>query len=136
MNIEISFWCRGCRTDFDAEAVKSITHNGEEYFWSKCPLCYNKTVRYITEKFNDPYYRESIKVQIERDRFMKETLQPDEYKFRMYYEKEWKDIEKKKEMFEMKQKEEKVKRDTFYRNMQDKTLAKKALKLEEKLQYG
>lgn len=137
--IKVSFYCKKCGLDQDNLAEVNNNSYGE-WFVSKCGKCGNKIIRYITEKEKDPYFHLSKRVIINRQKFVKDILQPGDYGFRIFYKKEYEKIQKAKEDFEKKEQAEKKERDWFLRehsqNIVEKNLAKKIIQNEEEIKYA
>lgn len=131
----VSFYCKNCELDQDRDANIGYYCGGGKKFIARCQKCKRELFRLIDEKKNDPYYFQSKNVIMNRQKFLKETLQPNQEGFRMYYKKEYEKMEKAKEEYEKKEKEEKRERDEFYRKMTDKGLAKKILGKEDEIKY-
>ena len=131
----VSFYCKECKLDQDNQSWKENNSYGE-WFASKCKKCGKKLIRYITEKNKDPYHYQSRNAIINRQKFAKDLLQPNDYGFKTYYKQEYEKIQKAKEDFEKKEQTEKKNQDLFYKNSLDKGLAKKILQNEEKIKYG
>lgn len=120
--------------DLPADKVEVM---GDEYFRARCKKDH-KLVRYITNKSIDPYYRDSKKMRMQREQFRRDLIQPGEDGFQLIYKKEWEKLEKAREDYEKKQKENKLWRDSFYRKYAasgtgDKEKVKRVLELEEQL---
>lgn len=82
------FWCCECQEDFRSPAVKSryrlegdviATLRGE------CPECGEVAIRYATHRDQDPYYQKSTKIRRQRNKFVVDMLQGQEYGFRTHY---------------------------------------------------
>ena len=108
----ISFWCKKCKKDVDAPAYKK-TVLGSDYFQGKCVFG-SRVIRFITNPSEDPYYFQSKRVRIQRERYAKDLIQPGEDGFQTFYRKEWEKLEKAKEEYEKKQLMKKQERDKFY----------------------
>lgn len=83
---DMDFWCRFCAIDFRAPAWKEWCSLDDTGTWrSYCPLCEEHVYRHITEKTEDPYYDESVKVRLMRGHFEADTLRPEDYGFNTLY---------------------------------------------------
>lgn len=136
--MRVSFFCGDCGLDEDLEPVKDRLRTGEEYFFAKCMRCRRKLVRYITEK-NDPYFRQSLKLKVQRKTMAKDLIQYGQDGFSTLYKREWDKIEAAREEYEQKQKVKEQERVDFFNkyrhNVNERELAKKVIEGEEKI-YG
>ena len=136
IKVEVSFFCKKC--SLDQNLLAFINFNGYgNWFQAKCGKCNCKLIRYITEKEKDPYYRLSKNVIINRDKYKKDLIQPNDYGFKTYYKEQYDKMEKAEEEYQKKIIKEKIERDKFYKkfkhNINEKQIVKKAIELEEKL---
>ena len=135
----VSFYCKNCKLDQNLEAEK-VNNSLAEFFRARCGKCGNRLVRYISEKHLDPYYRESRKIKVERGRFANDLIQPGEAGFKMFYKKQYDELEEKKEKYEKEQRLKKIERENYYkRAIKDGAspqIVKKVLELEESKMYG
>lgn len=71
----------------------------------------------------------------ERDAWKEDLVQPNEDKYKILYKKEWLEMEKRKELAEIKNKEDKLSKDKFYKDniLEGKARVMRALELEDKL---
>lgn len=71
----------------------------------------------------------------ERDAWKEDLVQPNENNFRKFYPNQWKENEKEKELAEIKNKEDKLSKDKFYKDniLEGKARVMRALELEDKL---
>jgi hypothetical protein len=87
-----AFWCRTCKEDFLAEAIKDISTD-----WS-CPIqdiavyrtkCFKGhwCMRLITDTHKDAYWTRSRRVAVDKGQHYADTLQPYETGFNMMYKK-------------------------------------------------
>lgn len=139
--MKISFFCKNCKLDYDTDRVKKSTaYGGIEKFVAGCPKCGRANYRLTGNPQSDPYYYESKNVIINRQKFGKDLLQPNDYGFKTYYKQEYEKIQKAKEEFEEKEQSEKRDRDRFFRehnqNIVEKNLAKKIIQKEEEIKYN
>ena len=135
----VSFFCRNCRLDQDLEARKS-SYRKDEYFWAKCRYCGGKLFRYITERQKDPYYHNSIKLKIQKDKLAVDLIQPGDNRFKLWYQDKWREMEEASQKYEENLKKEKQSRDNFYKehrhNVTERNAAKAVIEAEERIQYG
>lgn len=107
-----SFWCKECKRDFDAWGIKRLNwgydlDRNETYlpklvrawYYAKCPNGH-QCIRHITDKVDDPYYRESMFIRRERSEHADDFLTPDDPRFRIKYPQAWARLEKEKELRE------------------------------------
>lgn len=130
----ISFYCKACRKDFDAVPAKK-KNRWAEWFETKC-RCGRKTIRYITGKKNDPYYRESKRVIMERDAYHKDLIQYGQTGFQTFYKKQWDTFEAQRERYENEVKKRTEERDKFYARFKGsghQDIVRKVLEKEEEL---
>lgn len=136
----ISFWCEPCGKDLDLPAMKDKLSTGEKYWFSRCPFCNLKVVRYITEAKFDPYFRKSKKLALQRKMLRKDLIQPGEDGFQTIYKKEWDKLEAAREAYEKKillaekEKREFLKKNSY--NVHVKEAAKRVIAAEERLEHG
>jgi len=129
----ISFWCRDCRLDQDIPAIKREFRD-TEWFSGNCKKCGNLVKRHITEKQDDPYFYESMKIRYERECMKMDLIQPGETGFETFYKKEYDKMELAKEKWYNKEAEKKKARDAFLKkhseNIVEKNIAKKIIERE------
>ena len=85
----LDFWCDKCKRDCVGSAHKvvrlhSIANVNIASYIGKCPVGH-KVVRFITDKFWDPYYTHSRTIAIQRRQFAKDLLQPGDEGFKSAY---------------------------------------------------
>lgn len=139
--MKVSFYCKNCELDYDTDRVgMSTAYGGIKKFISHCPECKREQFRLAENNQNDPYYYQSKNVIINRQKFGKDLLQPNDYGFRTFYKQEYDKIQKAKEEFIMKEQKEKKERDIYLKehsqNIVEKNLARKILLNEEEIKYG
>ena len=102
----ISFFCKKCQLD-----QENFPHQINEHAYaSKCGKCGGRMLRYIKDKHLDPYFRESIKLQKQRQEFSKDIIQYGDPRFEKFYKDQWDKFEQQKEAFE---KEKQRKKESF-----------------------
>ena len=82
------FWCSLCQEDFSAPAWKTRYHSDGSLIAvlrGQCPECGETAVRYVTHRDQDPYYQRSWKIRRQRNQYLIETLQAEQYGFRTHY---------------------------------------------------
>lgn len=84
-----AFWCNKCKKDFECMGNKTIQtdwSNGDVigFFVGYCPKGH-RAIKRITDKTNDPYYNQSLKVRIDRIEQKDDMLTPDDFGFRTLY---------------------------------------------------
>lgn len=135
--MKMAFYCKHCSLDqdnFPEENQNQLVPGG--WYESKCEKCSRKLIRHKNPA-SDPYYHESKRVIIMRDKFRRETLQYGEDGFKTFYPEQWRKFEQEREDFERKRVESKKERDRFYReNFNNKAEAKKIIDIEERMEYG
>jgi len=106
----VSFWCQDCGLDQDLEAYPFANK------WeARCKGCGRSLWRLRKEIENDPYYRKSEKLRIQRKMMKKDLLQPGESGFKTLYPETVRQLEQAEENFEKKQKEDRERRDRLYK---------------------
>jgi len=135
--MKMSFWCGGCKLDQDLEPFKNsnfLVPKG--WFEAKCKKCRQKLIRHLTPK-DDPYYFQSKRVKIERDKSRKDVIQYGETGFQTFYKSQWDEFEKQREDFEMEMARRKKEAEDYVHrmrsNVNETQLAKAVVKAEEKL---
>ena len=114
----ISFWCNKCEIDQEntyREKIARYRSGVVKWNESRCVLCENKIIRYITERHLDPYFYKSKKVKIERIQHEKDLIQPSDPRFKKLYPKEYERIEAVKEANEKKKLDEIKQRDDMHK---------------------
>lgn len=136
MTTSVNFYCDRCSLDQVLEPYQETLSTGEEYFWAKCQGCRRKVVRYITEIKNDPYFKKSFNLKVQRNELKKDLIQPGDPEFQMYYKAEYDKIMKAEEERARKEKAKQQEKVDFYKkyahNINERQLAKKVLEVEEK----
>jgi len=133
MRKEQNFWCRECEEDLVLLA-EIVTASDKSSAWrARCPKCDGLLLRYITFRKDDPYYRLSRKVKIEREMYKRDLVQPNEAGFRTLYPEQAKKLEAEEEVREKKAKEKKKEADKFFKenkSIHTKEAVKKVLEIE------
>lgn len=84
----LEFWCSACRKDFVGYGYKQtrkLPGNTLIAFWyGHCPKLH-RSMRRITDKHNDPYYRESELVLRQALQFSDDLMGPDDPRFALRY---------------------------------------------------
>lgn len=84
--VRIEFFCISCQLEFKARAKKYWNDTyGLGSRHARCPKCDRTCVRYINDSPFDPYYSHSPRVRAMRAENYKDTLQPDDFGFKMLY---------------------------------------------------
>lgn len=84
------FFCTDCDKDFIAQAVKEIEQDWScsnqrvAFYKTKC-FCGKWCIRYITDKFRDPYWFKSRAVRADRIKYHDDLLQPFESGYSLLY---------------------------------------------------
>lgn len=87
----IEFYCADCEEDFAHVAFKQVetdwsnTSQRIAFYKGKCPECDSWAIRYITDKFSDPYWSESKQVARDRGKHFGDILQPGETGYQLLY---------------------------------------------------
>lgn len=87
----IEFYCAHCEKDFAQVAFKQVETDWSNssqhiaFYKSKHDDCGSWAIRYITDKFNDPYWSESKQVARDRGKHYKDLLQPWETGYQLLY---------------------------------------------------
>ncbi len=103
---QYDFWCDECEEDFTASAFKSVSRLfGDPIvaYRTKCPDCDNPCYRLISHKDHDHYYDKSLKVRINRNKYVVDVLQHEDYGFQTHYGNPFKEFEA-----DMKKREEQI----------------------------
>ena len=114
----ISFWCDRCGIDEENTYHEKVAHYPSgvvKWNESRCVLCGDKIIRYITERHLDPYFFRSKKVKMERMKHEKDLIQPSDPRFKKLYPAEYERIEAVKEANEKKKKDEIKQRDDMHK---------------------
>lgn len=86
----VDFHCSDCLTDFKGEAIKQVEidwSNDQQniaFYKSKC-FCGKWVMRFITDRFRDPYWFKSNNVAKDRGRHHNDILQPFETGYNILY---------------------------------------------------
>lgn len=92
----LGFWCDKCRKDFEGVAHKRVIEWGNMPPWAFyigfCPQGHEARRR-ITDKQNDPYYRNSEMIRRQRIDMADAMLTPDNPRFRVVYPAQWRKLE-------------------------------------------
>jgi len=82
----MDFWCRKCRKERTGLGEKVVvTWNGEKSAWYQSWGLCHRLRRHITDKLDDPYWKESPKLKKERATYFKDMLQPGQEGFDLLY---------------------------------------------------
>lgn len=90
--IVTDFWCESCQRDWrDRQSQKTIAPINLlggffAFWWSKCPKCGEAMRRFINFKFEDPYYRHSRFIRIQRNRYYIEMLSPFDPRYKTFHD--------------------------------------------------
>lgn len=85
----MDFFCFVCCKDMTAVGSKQAHTNGMGTYNAQCPLGHN-VVRYITNKWKDPYWNASLKVRKDRELYADAMLTPADPRFKIVYPAQWK----------------------------------------------
>lgn len=96
---QMDFFCRECNRDFIATGYKRVHRDGMGTYLGACPNGHG-CVRYITEKWRDPYWELSPKVRFDRLKYADDMLTPEDPRFKTVYPQQWKAIEARREEYE------------------------------------
>lgn len=92
----ILFWCDRCKQDWDLIAERHWKSSLFPDVWgAKCPDCKLEMIRLIDDAQNDPYFRLSKKVRLERRKFADYLVQMGDPKFDLLYPQHKKEREEK-----------------------------------------
>jgi len=118
----------------------ALVGDEEKRFVTNCPRCRRELHRYVTFPQRDPYHHESYRATMDRQKHVKDLIQPGESGFQTYYKKSWDDMQESARKYEEKEAKEKAERDEFYKKMAysgaDRQAAKATIEAEEKLKHG
>lgn len=103
----MDFWCDTCQQDYSGMGRKVIcgsydidtgvfTPRRDAYYLAFCPERH-RMVRYILDIHQDPYYRKSVKVRMDRWKYRDDLLTPNDPRFKIVYPERWKEIEQARE---------------------------------------
>lgn len=87
----VEFYCSHCEEDFAQIAYKQVetdwsnTNQRIAFYKSKCDDCGTWAIRYITNKYSDPYWSESKQVARDRGKHYADILQPWETGYNLLY---------------------------------------------------
>lgn len=93
--VRTDFWCDECGLDISAIGFKKLYSDGMGIYRSKCAR-QHMLVRYITNKWQDPYWNRSRKVAADREKYADDMLTPDNPRFRIVYPQQWKALQEMK----------------------------------------
>lgn len=130
----IDFFCRKCRLDQTRPAEKR-GYRDSEWWYAICEKCRSDIIRRITDRNKDPYYYESIKLKMERERLKIDLIQKDSTRFKQYYRKQWLEDEKTAELVHNSRQQEKTSRDQFLKDTLDKNFARATIKSAEEIAH-
>lgn len=83
--ITSNFWCQKCRKDWTLVAMKKTKSSYiGEVLVARCPDCKMELVRFMNNP-NDPYYRLSKRLKVERKKYAKDLLQVGDPGFDLLY---------------------------------------------------
>ena len=94
------FWCDVCELDFTAPAYKTVhrLYGDPVVCYRTRHECGEECVRLISHRDHDPYYQKSEKIRRQRNEYVADVLQAEQYGFKTRYgdpyEKFNKDLEK------------------------------------------
>ena len=126
----ISFWCDKCKIDQENTYHEQVVHYPSDIVkWneSRCVLCGEKVIRYITERHLDPYFYRSTKVKIERMKHEKDLIKPSDPRFKKLYPKEYERIEAVRDANEKKRLDEVKRRDDMQKRFGGDPVKRKIL---------
>lgn len=93
------FWCEPCNADFEGVAYKEVRENrGWPLAWyvGFCPKGH-KCLRYITDRYKDPYSWQSYLVKVQRAKYADDFMQPSDPRFREKYPEQWAKLQEESE---------------------------------------
>jgi len=84
------FWCDVCSEDFAELAWKQVETDWSNTaqriaFYKSKHECGNWCIKHITDKFNDPYWSESLQVANDRGKHHNDLIQPFESGYQLLY---------------------------------------------------
>lgn len=91
---QLDFYCKACAKDFTTTAYKHVRETNYwpiAYYVGLCPKRH-RCLRYITEKYKDPYYWTSKLLQRQRVDLADAMLTPDHPRFKLVYPEQYKKI--------------------------------------------
>lgn len=94
----LGFWCYECRRDFDAVGLKQTRAMSTEpiaWYGALCPKGH-VSIRRITDKINDPYFRDSEYIRRQQGEHEDDFLTPADPRFRYKYPIQWARIQEEK----------------------------------------
>lgn len=92
----INFWCRVCRQDWHIIAMRRWLSSLFPDVWeAKCPDCSTRMVRLVNDAKNDPYFRQSKRVIMERRLYADDLVQMGDPRFDLLYPQHKKEREEK-----------------------------------------
>ena len=110
-----AFYCQKCERDFEAPARKHLQYGYDltndnpyllkpiiAFYIGYCPK-QHECRRDITDKWRDPYYRDSKLLKRMRIEHADDLLQPSDPRFKVKYPKQWEELQRKKEEYEAQQ---------------------------------
>jgi len=96
---QTDFFCRTCNKECIAIGYKRIHHDGQGTYLAQCPNGHG-VVRYINNKWRDPYWELSPRVRRDRLKHADDMLTPNDPRFAKVYPQQWKAIQARKEEHE------------------------------------
>lgn len=96
--VQFDFFCRNCDRDVISMGYKRVHKDGMGTYLGQCPNGHG-LVRYITEKWRDPYWELSHKVRHDREKYADDMLTPDNPRFKVVYPDVHKRLEAEKEAY-------------------------------------
>lgn len=81
------FWCEVCEVDFTVPAYKTVhrLYGDPVVCYRTQHECGNDCIRLISHRDHDPYYQRSEKIRQQRNEYITEVLQANQYGFKTYY---------------------------------------------------
>ena len=89
------FWCTECRRDFEAIGMKQVRSRDTfpiAWYGALCPSGH-LAIRRITDKINDPYYRDSLDMRRQQAEHADDFMLPSDPRFKYKYPVQWKRIQ-------------------------------------------
>jgi hypothetical protein len=86
--IQTDFFCSVCKKDFVGMGFKQVSAIRDlqpcAWYVGKCPEGH-RAIRYITDKWADPYYNRSLVVAMQREQMKDDFLDPSDPRFKKLY---------------------------------------------------
>lgn len=85
------FWCEHCQKDFKAQEIKQIETDWSNpsqriaFYKTKHKDCETWVIRFITDRWKDPYWYKSKRVRIDQGKHYNDTVQPHQTGFNLLY---------------------------------------------------